>query len=143
MRLATIAPLNPLPAAVASIALMASPGLAAAGSPINKRTAADPTGTVEISNVAGSVLVTGWERPEVEVTGELGDGSERLEFTKAPKLTRIKVILPDRSYHVDETDLVVKVPFGSVLSINAVSADVRIQNVRGAQRLQTVSGDIQ
>ena len=135
-------PLNRPCAAVAALLLAASPGLAAAGSPINRLTAADPAGTVEISNVAGSVTVTGWERAEVAVTGELGDGTERLEFTKAPRLTRIKVILPDRSYRVDETDLIVKVPFGSVLSINTVSADVRVQNVRGAQRLQTVSGDI-
>jgi DUF4097 and DUF4098 domain-containing protein YvlB len=93
--------------------------------------------------VAGSVTVTGWERNEVEVTGELGDGTQRLDFTKAPKLTRVKVVLPERSYKVDETRLVVKVPHGSLLSINTVSADVRIQNVRGAQRLQTVSGDVQ
>ena len=30
-----------------------------AGTPIDKRTAADPAGTVEISNTAGSVVVTG------------------------------------------------------------------------------------
>jgi DUF4097 and DUF4098 domain-containing protein YvlB len=126
-----------------SLALLAAlPGLAAAGSPINKRTSADPNGTVEISNVAGSVTVTGWSRNEVEVTGELGDGTENLEFTKSDKLTRIKVIVPKRSYNVDDTDLVVKVPEGSVLSINAVSADVVVKGVRGAQRLQAVSGDV-
>jgi DUF4097 and DUF4098 domain-containing protein YvlB len=143
MTLAMIVPSDRHFALVAALVLAACPGVAAAGSPINKRTAADPAGTVEVSNVAGSVTVTGWERNEVEVTGELGDGTERLDFTKAPKLTRIKVILPERSYNVDDTHLVVKVPFGSVLSINAVSADVRVQNVRGTQRLQTVSGDVQ
>jgi hypothetical protein len=127
---------------VAALALATCPGLAAAGTKINKRTAADPAGTVEVSNVAGSVTVTGWERNEVEVTGELGDGTERLDFTKAPRLTRIKVVLPERSYNVDDTDLIIKVPFGSTLSINAVSADVRVEQVRGAQRLQTVSGDV-
>jgi DUF4097 and DUF4098 domain-containing protein YvlB len=142
MSLATTVPPNRPCALVVALLLVASPGLAAAGSPINKRTAADPAGTVEISNVAGSVTVTGWDRPEVEVTGELGDGTERLDFTKASRLTRIKVILPERSYRVDDTDLIVKVPSGSVLSINTVSADVRVQSVRGAQRLQTVSGDI-
>ncbi|HEX9208504.1 MAG TPA: DUF4097 family beta strand repeat-containing protein [Steroidobacteraceae bacterium] len=143
MRVATIAPACRPFIAAAVLALAAWPGLAAAGSPINKRTAADPTGTVEVSNVAGSVTVTGWDRNEVEVTGELGDGSERLEFTKGPKLTRIKVVLPNRSYNVDDTQLIVKVPSGSVLSINTVSADVRVQNVQGTQRLQTVSGDVQ
>jgi DUF4097 and DUF4098 domain-containing protein YvlB len=118
------------------------PGSAWAGSPINKRTAADPKGTVEVSNVAGTVTVTGWDRNEVEVTGELGDGTEKLEFTKSDRLTRVRVVVPHRSYNVDDTELVVKVPAGSVLSINTVSADVAVHGVRGAQRLQTVSGDV-
>lgn len=120
----------------------ALPGAAWAGSPINKRTAADPNGTVEVSNVAGTVTVTGWDRNEVEVTGELGEGSEKLEFTKSSKLTRVRVVLPNRAYNVDDTDLVVKVPLASVLSINTVSADVAVKGVLGAQRLQTVSGDV-
>ena len=125
-----------------TLLLAAVPGICAAGTAINKRTSADPQGTVEISNVAGSVTVTGWNRNEVEVTGELGDGTENLEFTKAEKLTRIKVIVPKRSYNVDDTDLVVKVPAGSVLSVNVVSADIIVRGVRGSQRLQAVSGDV-
>ncbi len=130
------------PAVAAGAMLAALPGLAMAGSPINKRTHADPAGTVEVSNVAGSVTVTGWDRNEVEVTGELGEGTERLEFTKAEKLTRIKVVLPNRSYDADDTDLVIRVPAGSMLSVNTVSADVIVRGVTGTQRLQAVSGDV-
>ena len=126
-----------------ALALLAAwPGMAAAGTPINKRTSADPNGTVEVSNVAGSVTVTGWNRNEVEVTGELGDGTETLEFTKSEKLTRVKVVVPKRSYNVDDSDLIVKVPAGSVLSVNTVSADIVVKGVRGVQRLQAVSGDV-
>ena len=126
------------------IALLATalPLAALAGTPINKLTAADPAGTVEISNTAGSVTVTGWDRNEVEVTGELGDGTERLDFTKGDKITRIKVVLPNRSFNVDDTDLIVKVPSGSLVSVNTVSADIGVQAVRGTQRLQSVSGDL-
>jgi DUF4097 and DUF4098 domain-containing protein YvlB len=133
---------RPLPAFALAL-LLAVPGSAtAAGTPINKRTAADPAGTVEVSNVAGSVTVTGWDRHEVEVTGQLGKGTETLEFTKSEKLTRVKVIVPKRSYNVDGTDLVVKVPMGSTLSVNTVSADIVIRGVQGTQRLQAVSGDV-
>lgn len=130
--------------AVRSIALLAAtlPLAALAGTPIDKRTAADPAGTVEISNTAGSVTVTGWDRNEVEIAGELGDGTERLDFTKADKITRIKVVLPNRSHDVDATDLIVKVPAASLVSINTVSADIGVQDVRGTQRLQSVSGDM-
>ncbi len=129
-------------ARVVTLLVAALPLAALAGTPIDKRTEADPGGTVEISNTAGSVMVTGWDRNEVEVTGELGKGTERLEFTKADKITRIKVVLPNRSHNVDDTDLIVKVPAGSLVSINTVSADIGVQAVRGTQRLQSVSGDM-
>ena len=122
--------------------LALAPLAATAGSAISERRPAEAAGKVEISNTAGSVTVTGWNRNEVEVTGELGDGSERLEFSGTGGLTRIKVILPNRSYGVDGTDLVVKVPAGSALTVNTVSADLRVAGVHGAQRLQSVSGDV-
>ena len=126
-----------------AFALLATGAAALAGTPINERKAADPTGHVEVSNTAGSVEVTGWTRGEIEVTGTLGDGVERLEFVQNGKLTRVKVVMPSRSSRVEGTDLVVKVPVGSRLFVNTVSADVRSQGVQGSQRLQSVSGDIE
>jgi len=131
--------LSPL-AAVAALCTLASP--AWAGTPINQRAAADPSGAVEISNVAGTVRVTGWDRNEVEVTGELGEGTERLDFAVIDKVTRVKVILPNRSNNVEDTDLVVRIPTASRLAVTTVSADIEVQDVTGAQRLQTVSADI-
>ena len=125
------------------LALIAAAPAAWAGTPINERAAADPAGQVEISNIAGSVVVTGWDRAEVEVTGELGKGAERLEFTRAGKLTRVKVVLPKQSSRAESSDLVVKVPAGGSISVNTVSADVSVQGLRGSQRLQSVSGDIE
>jgi DUF4097 and DUF4098 domain-containing protein YvlB len=126
---------------VAFVLLLVAP-LAEAGTPIDKRAPADPGGQVEISNVSGTVTVTGWERNEVAVSGELGEGSERLEFTSADKLTRVKVVLPNKTWHVEETDLVVKVPAGSSISVNTVSADIVVHGVTGSQRLQSVSANV-
>lgn len=125
-----------------ALALLAFAPAALAGTPISERAAADATGKVEISNTSGSVLVTGWSRNEVEVSGTLGEGTERLEFSSVDQLTRIKVILPKRSSRVDSTTLVVRVPAGSNLAVTTVSADVRSQGVRGPQRLMSVSGDV-
>jgi DUF4097 and DUF4098 domain-containing protein YvlB len=126
----------------ASAALLVASPASRAGTPINKSAAADPAGSVEVSNVSGTVTVTGWDRSTVEVTGELGDGTERLDFTTQDKVTRIKVVLPGKSYNVDDTDLIIHVPAGSRLSVNTVSADIKVQGVTGAQRLQSVSADI-
>jgi len=126
----------------AAAALLAASPAIRAGTPISERAAADPAGSVEVSNVAGTVRVTGWDRNEVEVTGELGKGTEKLEFAVADKVTRIKVIMPGKSYDVEETDLVIHVPAASRLSVNTVSADIEVQGLLGAQRLQSVSADI-
>ena len=126
-----------------AIAALAVAPVALAGTPINERAPADPAGKVEVSNTAGSVVVTAWPRSEIEVTGTLGTGTERLEFSSVEQLTRVKVILPKQSSRVESTHLVVKVPAGSSVSVNTVSADVRAQGVQGSQRLQSVSGDIQ
>ena len=126
----------------AVLALAAAPAVLA-GTPINERATVAPNGRVEVSNTAGSVVVSAWPRNEVEVTGTLGSGTERLEFSSAGQTTRVKVVLPKVSSRVESTDLVIKVPAGSSLAVNTVSADVRAQGLRGAQRLQSVSGDVQ
>jgi DUF4097 and DUF4098 domain-containing protein YvlB len=124
------------------VALALASADALAGTPINQRVAADATGQVEVSNTAGTVDVTAWTRNEVELTGELGKGAERLEFTRTGNVTRVKVILPSKSSRVESSKLMVKVPAGSSLAVNTVSADIGVRGLRGSQRLQSVSGDI-
>jgi len=124
------------------LALLAVGPAALAGTPIEERAPADPAGQVEVSNTAGSVVITTWPRNEVEVTGTLGEGTERLEFSSSGKLTRVKVVLPRQSSRVERTELMLKVPAGSALAVNTVSADVTAAGVRGSQRLQSVSGNI-
>ena len=130
----------------AILALVAAAGVCVATTAtaenINRRAAADPEGQVEISNTAGSVRVQAWERNEVEVTGELGEEGEKLEFVTAGKLTRIKVVLPGKGHDGEDSDLTVRVPTHSSLAINTVSADIEVQGVMGAQRLQSVSADV-
>ena len=58
---------------------------------VDKRAPADPQGEVEVSNVAGNVSISGWDRNEVQVTGSLGEDVERLDFISEPKRTIIRV----------------------------------------------------
>jgi DUF4097 and DUF4098 domain-containing protein YvlB len=97
---------------------------------------------VEISNISGHVDVTAWARNEVEVTGELGKGAERLEISRTGNVVRVKVILPSKSSRAESSELFVKLPAGSSLAINTVSADIGVRGLRGSQRLQSVSGNL-
>ena len=109
---------------------------------INKRLDAASDGVVSISNISGSVEVSGWSRNEVEVTGMLGDDVEELIFERHGDEIEITVRVPQRNSHDIASDLVIKVPEKSSMEVVSVSADVDIQNVKGAQELQTVSGDV-
>lgn len=130
---------------MAIAALLLTP-LAQAEQPVDERAAADPRGEVEVSSVSGLVSIDGWDRNEVQVTGTLGDDVERLDFVSDPKRTVIKVVMKKssgRHYH-DQSDaeLSIRVPTGSRINANTVSADLSVNGVRGEQRLQTVSGEI-
>lgn len=114
--------------------------------PFSAQKPADPTGTVEVVNVEGSIEISGWDQPTVEVTGTIGDKVERVDVTSAPNRTTVRVVLPPgnhTSMHDDyEAELKIRVPQKSALEVSLVSADLRVSGVSGNQRLQTVSGDI-
>ena len=116
---------------------------AAGAEEIEKRAQADPRGEVVIVNVAGEVQVTGWDRNEVQVNADLSEGVQRLDFKTSGARTTIEVVLPKGRSYQGSTDLVVHVPRNSSLTTNTVSADQTIKDVRGMQRLQSVSGQIQ
>jgi DUF4097 and DUF4098 domain-containing protein YvlB len=107
-----------------------------------KSVPAAPNGAVEISNVSGSVEVSGWDRPEVAVHGDLGSGVERVDVTTEGNRIRIKVVLPSFSMHGGSADLKIQLPKGSELTVSAVSADVTASNVLGPQHLTAVSGNV-
>jgi DUF4097 and DUF4098 domain-containing protein YvlB len=102
---------------------------------------AEAHGVVDISNVSGTVVVTGWDRPEASVRAELGAGVERVDVSTDHGRTSIKVVRPHPGQGGD-ADLHVQIPKDSELTVSAVSADVTTSGVSGVQRLHTVSGDI-
>jgi DUF4097 and DUF4098 domain-containing protein YvlB len=132
-------------AAAAALAGLALPVLAATRD-FSAQKPADPAGTVEIVNVEGSIEVTGWNQPMVEVTGKLGTRVERVDVTSNANRTTIRVVIPNggSNWHGETAaDLKIHVPQNSSLDVSLVSADLRTNGVGGNQHLQTVSGDIQ
>jgi hypothetical protein len=127
---------------VVCVALACGGELGIAAETIQRSVPADARGAVEIVNMAGAVRVQGWDRNEVQVSGELGGGVDRLDLQRGDRRTSINVVLPPGEHRVGATNLVVKVPRDSALSISTVSADQTVADLRGPQRLQAVSGNI-
>jgi hypothetical protein len=111
---------------------------------IQERRAADPQGAVEVVNVAGSVEISGWDRPEVEVTGTADEGVERVDVTTAGTRTSIRVVLRSGGTwrRGGEAHLTIHVPGKSAVSATLVSADLKLNGLQSDVKLQTVSGDV-
>jgi len=96
---------------------------------------------LDLSNVSGDVQITGWDKNEVHVTGELGKNAE-IRFEHEQRDVRVKVAKKRGFRRMGPTRLRVRVPLGAQLSVYAVSADLIVRDVAGEQRIEVVSGDV-
>jgi DUF4097 and DUF4098 domain-containing protein YvlB len=127
---------------VTLFALCLGTAVHAAEKTFQKELPLDAKGVVEISNTAGTVDVSAWERPEVGVRAELDEGVERIDMDGDHGRVNIKVVLPSGSSRHSEARLHVQVPRDSELHVTTVSADQVIDGVAGLQRLSSVSGEV-
>ncbi len=124
---------------------------ALAGTPINEHRAVAADARIDVSNIKGSVTVSGWEKPEVAISGTLGDGAKGLLVDGGGNHLTIKVEPPDKqgwfSWGADtrmgDTLLDIKVPRAAEMKIEVVSADVTVSGVGGRTLdVQSVSGKL-
>ena len=134
-----------------SLSLLLLCGSAYAGTPIDQKRAVDADARIEVSNIKGAVTVTGWDRPEVQVTGTLGDGAKGLLVEGGGSHLTIKVQAPEKqgwfSWGADsrmgDTLLDIKVPNAAEMRIEVVSADVTLAGVAGRRLdVESVSGNL-
>jgi DUF4097 and DUF4098 domain-containing protein YvlB len=130
---------------VLSLCLAAALGLssrpAAAQQKVEARRSASAEALVEIDNPAGSVRVTGWDRNEVVVAGELGAGASGLDFTGSGSRIRVGVDT-ERNPHGVVSTLEIQVPRKSRLQIESFSGSISVADVSGTVSAETVNGGI-
>lgn len=108
---------------------------------IDQQLAADPHGVVEISDIAGTVDVTGWDQPQVAINGDVPGGNDVDVKSEHGRIT-ITVRFPSMSFNARGVDLHVKVPRTSEVDVTTVSADINSRGITGQQRLKAVSGSV-
>jgi hypothetical protein len=129
--------------AAALCASIAPPSLVRAGNEFRQSRSADPEGTVEIFDIAGSIELTGWNRPEIEVTGAPDDIGDRVHISGGGDKTSIHVRPGVGASHAgEELQLVIHIPEKSEVKATLVSADLKVQGLKGDVNLRTVSGNI-
>jgi DUF4097 and DUF4098 domain-containing protein YvlB len=144
---------RPLSLAIAAcFALTALPALA--GTPINQTRPLSATGQVHVENIKGRIVVRTWARPEVRITGTLGKGAEKLEVEGDAGSLDISVKYPNTrggwnfwgrsDSGAEPTILEVTIPQRASLEVEAVAADVDVQQMAGKRlSLSSVSGRVE
>jgi len=123
--------------------LAALPIAATAGERVDESRVAASTGVVEIHNTRGEIDIRGWDKDQVEITGELDELAEELIFDVDGEFTMIRVKMPRRNISWgDGSDLEIRVPVKSRVDFNGVSTDVTLSNIEGGSSIRSVSGDI-
>jgi DUF4097 and DUF4098 domain-containing protein YvlB len=126
-------------------ALLAGSSLAQASDRhVDQQLPADPHGVVEISNVSGTVEVTGWDQSQVSINGDIPSDADNLDVKSERGHISITVRFPSMNFSFGGhgADLHIKVPRASEVDVTTVSADIASTGVTGQQRLKTVSGSV-
>lgn len=119
--------------------------------PFSKQVPAGARDRVYVSNLAGSVVVSTWDRPEVDVQATLGADVERVDVQRISGQVDVRVIADEKPWYAGRAwggredvaaRVQIRVPVGTQLEVKTVSAQVEVTGVRGRLRLTTVSGSI-
>lgn len=113
------------------------------------------TGSLDLSNIAGDVTVTGGNGDEVRIEAVKRARSRdesnakalldelRIEVTELPSRVEVRTLYPrNRRNYSGSVDYTINVPSGASATIRSVSGDLRITNVRGELRAESVSGNV-
>ena len=128
------------------ILICAAAGAAWASQPVNETIPVGPGAEISVENLAGSLTFEGWGSAMLEVTGTLGDGVERLDIDIDEDGEIYLEVEFDEDFHgkqTQSTDLTIRLPAGSPLSVETVSASISVSGMSGGLDLETVSGAIQ
>ncbi|MEM7708910.1 MAG: DUF4097 family beta strand repeat-containing protein [Pseudomonadota bacterium] len=116
----------------------------AAAEDVEHKMSLDGNGMVVIKVVKGEVRVEGWDREELLVRGEVGEGSDRLLMEGNSQRREIEVKIPRNSRGVEGSELEFFVPAGASVVVETTSADIIADGLGGELvELRAVSGDIE
>lgn len=133
-----------------ALALAAALPAARAATPFDETRAVNADAKISVENIKGTIEVDTWDRNEIHVTGQRGEGTEALLIDGDASGLRVKIVYPENSGWFggwgkggEDSDLRVTVPTGVSLDVEAVSADVEVRGVAGAElSVESVSGKV-
>jgi putative adhesin len=109
---------------------------------VNEHRPLNANGEISLNNMAGTVVVSAWDKNEVDVTGEIDGDIDHLDVSGDAAHLSIVARSQKRFHGGGSADLHLMVPAGAKLTLETVSADVSVSGLRGPLKVNTVSGDV-
>jgi len=108
---------------------------------IDRRIAIAPDASIRITNMAGTVRVTGWDVDSIAVAGSIPAGAN-FYFGGRGQASKMGVERKDETLAAPGSTLEVKVPRGARVWIKSGTANVEVTGLRGELECTSVSGSI-
>lgn len=119
-----------------------APCFALAGEAIEQSWNVSSDAKISVENTAGEVIIQGWDKNEVHLSGDLAESVKKLEVSEGDNSLQISV--KNRSQrNVSPSDLLLKVPKSALIVVTTVSANIEISDVNNAKlTANSVSGAV-
>src|SRR5688572_10655010 len=119
---------------------------------IDETRAMDATGIVDIEIVNGRVTLSGWDRDEFHVTGELGEDVEGFDLRDTGGNIRFEEEREDRNRNgcwwrgcggdYDGSTLDIQIPRASVLRFEGTNLDIDVSGLTANTEIEIINGEI-
>ena len=116
-----------------------------AGEKIDKQIDVPSGGTIFIENQRGDIHITGWDKNEFKVSGELDDKAEGYELKTNGDKTQFIVKMPRKSNwsnNGDGSSLTIFMPKSSSLEFAGVNVSVTAKELKNGAEVDVVNGEI-
>ena len=136
----------------AALALALLLPAAQAATPFDETRKLQPDARVSLDNLKGRIEVDTWDRAEIHITGQRGDGTKGLLIEGDAAELKVKIEYPESggswfgnwgSGRGEDSDLRVTLPVGVALDVDSVTASIVVRGVAGATlEVDNASGDV-
>lgn len=127
-----------------------------AGEIIDETRDVDANEVIDFEFLNGEISITGWDRNQVRLQGELSDQAQGFEFTSRNGVTKFEENYENRrswfgrqcnswfdcSDEVDRTELEISVPANSTLRLEGINVELEISGLNGNTQIEIVNGPI-
>lgn len=130
------------------VGLMSAMGVSA-DETIEKSIDVDGDARISVENIAGEIVIQGWDQSSVQITAKLYGNAKELLVSGGGSRLDIEVDYESDSWfgsgsRNSSADLMIYVPANAVLDVESVSAEIDVVGVTGSSmQLESVSGDVE